>query len=146
MNTLNNVDKPKVLIVESDAEKSAELKNIISSHYEVVETVPENAVSLISNKENGITTAILYIKHAALIVRELRSFIPTAKFPILISTDIENSELENELLDLEVIDFLKKPYDKRRVLNRIKTTIKLAEANKAIDELERDELTGLLTR
>ena len=88
MNTLNNVDKPKVLIVESDAEKSAELKNIISSHYEVVETVPENAVSLISNKENGITTAILYIKHAALIVRELRSFIPTAKFPILISTDI----------------------------------------------------------
>ena len=146
MNTLNNVDKPKVLIVESDAEKSAELKNIISSHYEVVETVPENAVSLISNKENGITTAILYIKHAALIVRELRSFIPTAKFPILISTDIENSDLENELLDLEVIDFLKKPYDKRRVLNRLKTTIKLAEANKAIDELERDELTGLLTR
>ena len=146
MNTLNNVDKPKVLIVESDAENSAELKNIISSHYEVVETVPENAVSLISNKENGITTAILNIKHAALIVRELRSFIPTEKFPILISTDIENSDLENELLDLEVIDFLKKPYDKRRVLNRLKTTIKLAEANKAIDELERDELTGLLTR
>lgn len=146
MNTLNNVDKPKVLIVESDAENSAELKNIISSHYEVVETVPENAVSLISNKENGITTAILNIKHAALIVRELRSLIPTAKFPILISTDIENSDLENELLDLEVIDFLKKPYDKRRVLNRLKTTIKLAEANKAIDELERDELTGLLTR
>ena len=146
MNALNNVDKPKVLIVESDTENSAELKGIISSHYEVVEAAPENAVSLISDKQNGITTAILYLKHAAPIVRKLRASIPTVKFPILISTDIDNSDLENELLDLEVIDFLKKPYDKRRVLNRLKTTIKLAEANKAIDELERDELTGLFTR
>ena len=146
MNTLNNIDKPKVLIVESDAENSAELKNIISNHYEVVEATPENAASLISDTENGISTAILYIKLAAPIIKELRGSIPTAKFPVLIYTDIANSDLENELLDLEVIDFLKKPYDKRRVVNRLKTAIKLAEANKAIDELERDELTGLLTR
>ena len=50
------------------------------------------------------------------------------------------------MLDLQVIDFLKKPYDQRRVLNRLNTAIKLSEANRAIDELERDELTGLLTR
>ena len=146
MKTPNNIDKPKVLIVDSNTENAALLKTIISVYYEVVESTPEEAVSLISDKDKGITTAILYIKHAATIVRELRASIPTVKFPILISTDIDNSDLENELLDLEIIDFLKKPFDKRRVLNRLKTAIKLAAANKAIDELERDELTGLFTR
>ena len=107
---------------------------------------PENAFDLIAKKEEDIATAVLYIKDAFPIVKQLRSYIPTEKFPVLINTDIDNSELENQLLEIEVTDFLKKPYDKRRVLQRLKTAIKLSQANKAIDELERDELTGLLTR
>ena len=146
MNIPNNLDRPKVLIVESNAENAEQLRNIISIHYEIIEAAPEDAVSQILAKENGVTTAIINIKIAIPIVKELRNIISTVKFPVLISTDIDNSELENQLLDLEVIDFLKSPYDKRRVLNRLKTAIKLAQANKAIDELERDELTGLLTR
>ena len=146
MSSQNNIEKYKVLIVGSDAEKKAELSEIISSHYDVQLADKEDAFDQISENLDEITTAIIDITIATPVLKQLRGFIPTAKFPVLISTDIENSELENELLDLEVIDFLKKPYDKRRVLNRLKTAIKLAEANRAIDELERDELTGLLTR
>jgi len=146
MESPQNSDRPKILIVESNAENMAELKLIISSHYEVIESTAEKALDIITSRELFIASAIIDIRQAAPILKTIRSTLTISKFPVLISTDIENSELENELLDLEVIDFLKKPYDKRRVLNRLKTAIKLAEANKAIDELERDELTGLLTR
>lgn len=139
-------EKPKILIVESNAENEAQLKEIVSSSYVVETTKPENVFKILSDKNNSIATAILDIRIAAPIVKELRGFIPTSKYPILISTDIDNAKLEDELLNLEVIDFLKKPYDERRVRNRLKTAVKLSEANKAIDELERDELTGLLTR
>ena len=146
MGMQNNKEKLKVLIVENNAVAKEQLISLLSQHYEIVESTPEEAVAIISNKEKEIATAILNIRVAAPLLKDLRSKISTAKFPILISTDIENSELENELLDLDVIDFLKYPFDGRRVLNRLKTSVKLAEANRAIDELERDELTGLLTR
>ena len=139
-------EKFKILLVESNEANKSELVQIISPFHQVVTTTPEQAFSFIKENLQDIATAIIEIREAAAIVQQLRSFIPTEKFPVLISTDIDNSELENQLLDLDVTDFLKKPYDSRRVLNRLKTTIKLNLANKAIDELERDELTGLFTR
>ncbi len=146
MNISGKSEKAKVLIVESNTENCMQLTQIISPFYEVLTATPEEAFSVISKNHLEIATAIIEIRQAHPIVKKLRGEIPTEKFPVLISTDIENSELENQLLDLDVTDFLKKPYDKRRVLNRLKTAIKLSQANKAIDELERDELTGLLTR
>ena len=146
MNISGTNEKSKVLIVDSNSENSALLSQIISPFYEVLNASPEEAVSVITENCHDIATAIIEIRKAIPIVKELRGAIPTEKFPVLISTDIENSELENQLLDLEITDFLKSPYDKRRVLQRIRTAIKLSQANKAIDELERDELTGLLTR
>ncbi|SEP97999.1 PAS domain S-box-containing protein/diguanylate cyclase (GGDEF) domain-containing protein [Treponema bryantii] len=146
MSNQYNTEKTKILLVDSNAENIALLKEIISSQYTVIDTSPEDVFEILSNGLYDIASAIIDIRLAAPIVKKLRGFIPTEKIPILISTDIENSDLEAELLTLEVLDFLKKPYDERRVLNRLKTAIKLAEANKAIDELERDALTGLLTR
>ena len=144
MSIQNGNEKTKILIVDSNPENIAQLTEILSPVYTIITASPENAFDLIAKKEEDIATAVLYIKDAFPIVKQLRSYIPTEKFPVLINTDIDNSELENQLLEIEVTDFLKKPYDKRRVLQRLKTAIKLSQANKAIDELERDELTGLL--
>ena len=146
MSIQNGNEKTKILIVDSNPENIAQLTEILSPVYTIITASPENAFDLIAKKEEDIATAVLYIKDAFPIVKQLRSYIPTEKFPVLLNTDIDNSELENQLLEIEVTDFLKKPYDKRRVLQRLKTAIKLSQANKAIDELERDELTGLLTR
>ncbi len=146
MDSSGGNQKPKVLIIESNAKNEAELSEILSVYYEIVSASAEKAFELISDKQEKITTAIIDIRLALPILEKLRSTITTAKFPVLISTDIDNSQLENELLDLGIMDFIKKPYDRKRALNRLKTAIKLAEANRAIDELERDELTGLLTR
>ncbi len=146
MSIQESFEKHRILIVNSNQEDSKELSQIISPHYQVITASPEEAVSVISENNHDIATAIIEIRKAVPILQKLRGAIPTSKFPVLINTDIDNSELENQLLDLDVTDFIKKPYDKRRVLNRLKTAIKLSQANKAIDELERDELTGLLTR
>lgn len=146
MGSESSSQKPIVLIVGGSTESTALLKQCISDYYDTIESSPEEAYSIIANRENKITTAIIQITVAVPILEKLRSTISTEKFPILISTDFENSSLEDRLLDLDAIDFLKTPYNKRRVLNRLKTAIKLAQANSAIDELERDELTGLLTR
>ena len=138
--------KFKILIVDNNKESVKQLSEIVSSYYDVITAAPDEAFNVISSQEEEIATAIFYIKDALPILQKLRSHIPTEKIPVLINTDIDNSELENQLLDLEIIDFLKSPYDKRRVLQRLKTAIKLSQANQAIDELERDELTGLFTR
>ena len=147
MSDNNGKEKYRILIVQSNTESETQLLNIITRKYDVVKaSSEEEAIHLISDKQQTIASAIIDIRQAIDIVKKLRASIVTEKFPILISTDIDNSELEDELLDLNVMDFLKKPFSDRRVLNRLKTAVKLFEANRVIDELERDELTGLLTR
>ena len=147
MSDNNGKEKYKILIVESNTESETQLLNIISRKYDVIKASSgEEAIKLIADKQKNIASAIIYIQEAADIVRRLRASILTEKFPILISTDIDNSKLEDELLALNVMDFLKKPFSDRQVLNRLKTAVKLFEANRIIYELERDELTGLLTR
>ena len=147
MSETNGKEKYKILIIDTSVEYENQLLNIISPKYDVVKaSSPEEAISLISDKEQNLASAIIDIRKAKDIVKKLRASIHTEKFPILISTDIDNSSLEDELLDLNIMDFLKKPFSDRRVLNRLKTAVKLFEANRVIDELERDELTGLLTR
>ena len=140
-------ERLKILLVESPEVKLEELRKIITETYDVITVSKEqDAVSLLKNSSNNIVAGIFYIGIAKKLLSEIRSLPKLEKLSVLIATDVENSELEDSLLDLNAIDFLKKPFDKRRVLNRLKTAIKLAETNRIIGELERDELTSLLTR
>ena len=82
----------KVLIVESNAENEAQLKNIISPYYLVETAKPEDVFEILSDKKNDIATTIIDIRIAAPIVKKLRGIIPTSKFPVLISTDIDNAK------------------------------------------------------
>ncbi len=146
---MSGKNRPKesiILLVGINAENEALLEDIVSEKYEVKKASAENALKVLYDKSNSFSAAIINRKDALSILKEIRSNPEYEKFPVLISTDIDNAEDEEELLQLEVLDFLKFPFNKSRVLNRLKTAIKLSEANRVIDELERDELTGLLTR
>ena len=144
---VTNNEKLKVLIVESPEVKLSELRNIIAEAYDVLSVSSEkDAISLLRDSSNAITAGILYIGIAEHLLKEIRKSPKIQNLPVLIATDIDNSKLEDRLLDLDAIDFLKSPFDKRRVMNRLKTAIKLADTNKLITELEHDELTTLLTR
>ena len=146
MGNSDNSKRARILIVEGNSESTGPLIDIVSKAYNVITASPEDAFNLISDRQQEIVSAILYINLAKPILKKIRSCIYTEKFPVLISTDIDSSEEEAVLLDMDIMDFVKYPYNERRVLNRLKTAVKLSEANRVIDELERDELTGLLTR
>ena len=140
-------ERLKVLIVESPDKKLTELRKIISEVYDVITVSNEtDALSLLKNPSNKISAGVFYITVAEPVLQGIHNQPQTHRLPVLIATDLENSDIEDRLLDLDAIDFLKTPFNKRRVLNRIKTAVKLADANRLINELERDELTTLLTR
>ena len=146
MSGKNRPKESNILLVGINAENEALLEDIVSEKYEVTKVSAENALKVLYDKSNSFSAAIINRKDALSILKEIRSNPEYEKFPVLICTDVDNAEDEEELLQLEVLDFLKFPFNKSRVLNRLKTAIKLSEANRVIDELERDELTGLLTR
>ena len=146
MSGKNRPKESNILLVGINAENEALLEDIVSEKYEVTKVSAENALKVLYDKSNSFSAAIINRKDALSILKEIRSNPEYEKFPVLICTDVDNAEDEEELLQLEVLDFLKIPFNKSRVLNRLKTAIKLSEANRVIDELERDELTGLLTR
>ena len=146
MNEISGIKK-KILLVHGNPENDRTLSEIIYAAYDSVHINSQSeAIDFLKNHHEELMSAIIDIHLAVPILREIRKDPFLLNFPVLVSTDIPNSELEEELLNLDVIDFLKTPFSRIRVLNRLKTTQKLSEANYAIDELERDELTGLFTR
>ena len=139
--------KDKVLLVGHNASDEKFLTDLLTPSYDVVISNSEEVtIELLQDKEDVISTAILNSETAVEIIRTIKSIPGLDDFPILVTTPHGSHDLENELLELEVVDFLKQPLDVRRVLNRVKNCIKLFKANKIIFELERDELTGLYTR
>ena len=139
--------KEKVLLVGHNKTEEKILTEILKPLYEVVISNSEEVtIELLQDKEDVISTAILNSETAIDIIKTIKSIPGLDDFPILVTTPHGSHDLENELLELEVVDFLKQPLDVRRVLNRVKNCIKLYNANKIIFELERDELTGLYTR
>jgi len=139
--------KAMVLLAGHNSEEEKTLSEIVQETYGVVfADTEEEVLSILQDKDNVISAAIISSEKALSILRSIRLIPALEDFPVLISTSVINTELENELLELNIVDFLKEPFDPRRVLNRLKTAIKLDTANKVISELERDELTGLFTR
>ena len=147
MDGSGSVKKDKVLLVGHNPAEEKFLTDLLKPSYEVVISNSEDVIiELLQDKEDYISTAILNSESALEIVKTIKSIPGLDDFPILVTTPHGSHELENELLELEVVDFLKLPLDTRRVLNRVKNCIKLYKANRIIFELERDELTGLYTR
>ena len=147
MNRIARTGRQKILLAISDAKTQSELSEIINESYNIVNAVDEQKIiEYLTNIEEDIIAAVIDINIAVPIIKKIRTIPAFENFPILVSTDTDNSEVEDTLIDLNVIDFLKTPFAPRRVINRLRNAAKLAEIAKAVNELERDELTGLFTR
>ena len=143
----DEVKKPVILIVQNNKEDEEVLSDIISFDYDVVFASTEDEVlTVLQDSNKKISGAIFDADKALSILKSIRMVPALEDFPVLVSILDSESEKEEELLELDIVDFIKKPFGVRRVLNRLRTVAKLADANKIIYELERDELTGLYTR
>ena len=147
---MGSVDKGKktsVLLIENESGDEKALSGIISRNYDIVpcKSQPDAVFSMLRDDTLNIFAAIVDIKDALPILTKIRKFSYLEKFPVLVIID-PDSEIDDELMRLDVVDFIKRPFNGPRVLNRLKTAIRLYRADLTIDELERDELTGLYTR
>ena len=147
MDGSGSVKKDKVLLVGHNPVDEKTLSDILSPFYEIVISNAEDTIlEQLQDKDDVISTAIFNFEAALECLKAIRMIPALEEFPVLVSTLHGSGQIENELLEYGVVDFLKQPFDARRVINRVKTCIKLFNANKIIFELERDELTGLFTR
>ena len=141
------LEKPTILLVEKNKQDEEVLVNIISSTYDyVTASSSDEVLAILQDADKRISAAIIGEEFARACLEEIRILPELEEFPVIVSVLGSNYELENELLELQVIDFIKKPFSERRVLNRLRTAVKLFNANRLIYELERDDLTGLYTR
>lgn len=136
-----------VLLVGSIKEDVDQLAGIISQYFDVTSASSDaEALAILMNGHLSFSTIIVDIKNSVPLLQTIRKNPILKSLPVIICTEVPDTDLEDKLLDLEVIYFLRKPYNKNRVINRIKNTVQLHKAQKVIVELERDELTGLYTR
>ena len=143
----SDLKKSRILIVQQDKEDEKILSDIISFDYDVIfASTEEQVLELLQEANSNICGAIFDAEKALEIVKSIRIIPSLEEFPILVSVSDDDKEREDELIELNIVDFIKKPFSVRRVLNRLRTVVKLSNANKVIFELERDELTGLYTR
>jgi len=147
LDRFNRFDKQTLLLAFSNAKYESTLRKILSEYYCIIAVNDKKEIlKSIKAPDHKISALIIDINIALDVVKNIKKDKELENFPILVSTDQDNSELEEDLLDLNIIDFLKAPFSPKRVLHRLKTASKLSEISKSIYELEHDELTGLLTR
>ena len=70
----------------------------------------------------------------------------SSSIPVIVSIDRKNIDEESYWIKAGAIDYIAYPYNQLLILERIKNVITLTENTKALEDLEYDELTGLLTR
>lgn len=137
----------KILLVTGNKEDADVLTEIVSSTFDIIYAYDDvRALATLMNGQNSFSTIIVDEKNAVPLLRTIRKNPILKSLPVIISIESNNYDIDDELLDLDVIYFLKKPYNKNQVISRIKNTVQLYEASKAITELERDELTDVLAK
>lgn len=69
-----------------------------------------------------------------------------SKIPVVAITSETNKEAEIKCLKLGISDFLEKPFDNDIVLSRIRNALRLKESAEALERLEYEPVTGLMTK
>ena len=147
MDKKNSFENYTILIAGHDEKDRKIILDIIKDKFKtILADTEEEVLQLLQDSSKNISGAIFSETKAKAFLEEIRVVPTLEEFPVLVSFNDSNHELENELIELDVIDFLKAPFSERRTLNRLKTLVKLTNANHLIYELERDELTTLYTR
>lgn len=139
--------KPTILLAGHTEDDTKIISDMIADKYELISAFSdEQALQLLQDSDKDFSGAIISQDRSLELLEEIRMVPALEEFPVLVCLNETNHELENKLIEYDVIDFLKKPFSVNRTRNRLKTLVKLTDANKLIFELERDDLTGLFTR
>ena len=139
-----------VLIVEDEAVNRELLSFILRDAYEVL-TAGDGVEALEVLKAHPGQVAMILLDiimprmNGFEFLRQRSMDETLNRIPVIVLTSDKNAELE--MLKLGALDFITKPYDMPEIiLARVRRIIEFVEDRQIIQDVERDELTGLYTR
>ena len=139
-----------VLIVEDEAVNRELLGYILGETYEVLTAVDGvEAKEVLSEHPGEIAMVLLDILMPRMngieFLKRRQQDEALSRIPVIVLTSDKDAELET--LKLGALDFITKPYDMPEIiLARVRRIIEFVEDRQIIQDVERDELTGLYTR
>ena len=143
--------KRTVLIVDDQEMERIILSDLLKSDYELLTANNgEEALGILEEKADAISAVLLDIVMPVMdgyqMLQRMRDRELLSVVPVLVTSQREDDESELTALRLGASDFLSKPYNAGILKHRLSNVIKMNEASKKIDALQRDEVTGLYTK
>lgn len=143
--------KRTVLIVDDQEMERIILSDLLKSDYELLTANNgEEALGILEEKADAISAVLLDIVMPVMdgyqMLQRMRDRELLSVVPVLVTSQREDDESELTALRLGASDFISKPYNAGILKHRLSNVIKMNEASKKIDALQRDEVTGLYTK
>ncbi len=139
-----------VLVVEDEATNRELLGYILGESYDVLTAVDGvEALEVLAGHPGQIAMILLDILMPRMngieFLKRRQQDDTLSRIPVIVLTSDKDAELET--LKLGALDFITKPYDMPEIiLARVRRIIEFVEDRQIIQDVERDELTGLYTR
>ena len=148
---LNNSIKRTVLVIEDNENNRDLLCALLEDQYNVLDA--ENGkIGLDIFKEHfrEISVILLDMQMPVMNGYEFLEIVQNdqlmSNIPIIVVTATNTPDEEEKCLSLGASDFITKPYNRRIILHRINSVIKLRESVSTISAIEYDSTTGVYTR
>ena len=143
--------KRTLLIVDDQEIDRIILSDFLKKDYDLLTANNgKEALDVIEEKKEELSAVLLDIMMPVMdgfeVLRAMNESELLADVPVLVTSQKEGEESELEALRLGASDFICKPYNGDILIHRLSNVIKMNEAGKKIDVLQRDEITGLYTK
>ena len=121
--------QPHVLVVDDDGANRTIARALLQSeHYQVTEAV-DGAEGLVRLRSGAIYNLVILDLDmpnvgGREVLKAIRSDVATAGLPVIILTATSDPDAETALLEQGADDYIRKPFDPRRFLGRVKATLR----------------------
>ena len=138
--------KRNVIVVEDNKLNREILKEILSIEYNVLEAENgEEGYRILQENYRDISAVLLDLMMPVLdgfgFLEKVSKNIMLSSVPVIVLTAGYDNSTEKRCTELGAVEFLSKPYYPDVVLSRVKSMIKLREADVTLRAIEYDELT-----
>lgn len=143
--------KRTILIVDDQEIEREILISFLEQEYTLLTAQNgREALDILEEKKADISAVLLDIVMPVMdgyaVLEALRERELLCQIPVVVTSQKEGDESELKALALGASDFISKPYHKDILRHRIANVVRLNEASRKIDALQRDEVTGLYTK
>jgi signal transduction histidine kinase len=134
-----DVERPRILLADDNADMRAYVKRLLREHYEV-SAVSDGEAALASARENPPDLVLLDVMMPGLdgfaVLRALRGDEATRPLPVILLSARAGEEARVEGLEAGADDYLVKPFGARELLARVDGAIRLARQRSDAGERE----------